>query len=219
MTCDEVRSRIDDYVDGELDEAAFQEIELHLAGCGECRAEERSLRALLAHATALPRERTPGRDLWAGIEERLDEARPSRGRVWTMAGWGAGLAAAAGVVLALSATLGGPAPPASSSPRPSGTASLAPVALGTEEPVMAAERAYARAAVELMAALQEQRDRLPPETLASLERDLRSIDAALLQVQLALASDPANPRLNHLLASTHQKKVEMLQQVLRLSRT
>ena len=120
---------------------------------------------------------------------------------------------------ALSATLGGPVRPGSSSPAPSGTASLAPVALGTEEPVVAAERAYARAAVELMAALQEQRDRLPPETLAQPARTLRAIAAALLQVQLALASDPANPRLNHLLASTHQKKVEVLQQVLRLSRT
>jgi len=41
MTCDEAVDRIDDYVDGALDEAAFQEMELHLAGCAECRAEER----------------------------------------------------------------------------------------------------------------------------------------------------------------------------------
>jgi hypothetical protein len=218
MTCAEVRDLMDDYVDGDLDEAAFQEIELHLAGCAGCRAEERSLRALLAHAAALPAERMPARDLWPEIAARLEEARPARGRLWSVAGWGAGLAAAAGVVLALSATLGGPGrvgPALGASAPPS----LAPVAFGTDSPLPTAERTYARAAAELMAALDEQRDRLPPETLASLERDLRSIDAALQQVHTALAADPVNPRLNHLLASTHQKKVEVLRQGLKLSRT
>jgi anti-sigma factor RsiW len=213
MTCDEARDRIDDYVDGELDEAAFQEMELHLAGCPECRAEERSLRALLAHAAALPREIAPGRDLWAGIEDRLGEARPAWRRPgW--AGWGAGLAAAAGVALALSAALHGPGPAGRAE---NGT--LVPAALRSEDPVAAAEREYARAAAELMAALEQQRDRLPPETLASVERDLRSIDGALSEVRRALAADPANPGLNHLLTSTHQRKVEVLQQVLKLSRT
>ena len=212
MTCEEVRDRIDDYVDGALDEAAFQEMELHLATCAECRVEERTLRALLAHAAALPAEMAPGRDLWAGIEARLDEARPRwRPRPGVLAGWGAGLAAAAGVVLALSA-LYGPG-------RPSAGPSLAPAALGGESPVASVEREYARAAAELMAALEQQSDRLPPETLASVEKDLRSIDAALQEVRRALATDPANPGLNHLLTSTHQRKVEVLQHVLKLSRT
>lgn len=214
MTCDEARDRIDDYVDGALDEAAFQEMELHLAGCAECRAEERSLRALLAHAAALPREIAPGRDLWSGIAARLDEARPAWRRAgW--AGWGAGLAAAAGVALALSTALHGPGPAG----RPGTGPSLVPAALRSEDPVAAAEREYARAAADLMTALEQQRDRLPPETLASVERDLRSIDAALTEVRRALAADPANPGLNHLLTSTHQRKVEVLQQVLKLSRT
>ncbi len=214
MRCDEARDRIDDYVDGALDEAAFQEMELHLAGCAECRAEERALRALLAHAAALPDEMAPARDLWPGIEARLDEARPWWRRPgWT--GWAAGLAAAAGVALALSAALHGPGPggPPASGP------TLVPAALRSEDPVAAAEREYARAAAELMAALEQRRDRLPPETLASVERDLRSIDAALTEVRRALAADPANPGLNHLLTSTHQRKVEVLQQVLKLSRT
>src|SRR5262249_43686764 len=71
MTCDEVRTKLDEYVDGELGEAAFQEIELHLAGCAECRGEERRMRALLARAAALPREIQPGRDLWPELAERL----------------------------------------------------------------------------------------------------------------------------------------------------
>jgi hypothetical protein len=205
---------MDDYVDGALDEAAFQEMELHVAGCAECRAEERALRSLLAHAAALPEEMTPARDLWAGIDARLDEGRFWR-RPRGLAGWGAGLAAAAGVVLAVSAALHGPAGPRGASPLPS----LLPAALRSEDPVAAAEREYARAAAELMAALEQQRDRLPPEALASVERDMQSIDVALAEVRRALATDPANPGLNHLLASTHQRKVEVLQQVLKLSRT
>lgn len=215
MTCNEARDLMDDYVDGALDEAAFQEVELHVAGCAECRGEERALRALLAHAAALPEEMTPARDLWPGIDARLEGARPRWLHPRMLAGWGAGLAAAAGVVLALSAALHGPAGSRGASPIPS----LVPAALRGEDPIAAAEREYARAAAELMAALEQQRDRLPPETLASVERDMRSIDAALAEVRRALATDPDNPGLNHLLASTHQRKVELLQQVLKLSRT
>ena len=215
MTCNDVRDRIDDYVDGELDEAAFQDMELHLSGCPECRAEERALRALLAHAAALPAEMAPRHDLWEGLAGRLDDAGSRRWRPGLLAGWGAGLAAAAGVVLALSAMLRGPAPTGG----PAAGPTLAPAALRSEDPVASAEREYARAAAELMSALDQQRDRLPPETLASVEKDLRSIDAALQEVRRALATDPANPGLNHLLTSTHQRKVEVLQQVLKLSRT
>ncbi|PYQ26000.1 MAG: hypothetical protein DMF81_00740 [Acidobacteria bacterium] len=218
MTCPEALERMDDHVDGILDEAADQEMELHVASCAECRAEERSLRALLAHAAALPDARPPGRDLWPGIASRIGGPRVG-GRAWPRAGWTAGLAAAAAVVLALSALILTYRAGARSGPSTS-PGSLVPAAVrGGDEAVAAAEREYARAAAELMAALEQQRDRLPPETLASVERDLRSIDSALQEVRQALASDPANPALNHLLASTHQKKVQVLQQVLKLSRT
>ena len=45
--------RLSAYVDGALDEAAFQEIELHLHDCAACRGQERELRALLAEAQAV----------------------------------------------------------------------------------------------------------------------------------------------------------------------
>ena len=50
-----------------------------------------------------------------------------------------------------------------------------------------------------------------------MERDLSTIDAALRQLRTALRQDPDNPQLTHMLASTHQKKVDVLQSVLRLS--
>ena len=73
MTCAEIQDRLDDYVDGSLSERDFQEVELHLHDCAECRKHERALRSLLAQAEALPAEMTPPRDLWPGIAERLGE--------------------------------------------------------------------------------------------------------------------------------------------------
>ena len=78
MTCEQVATRLDEYVDGDLDEAAFQEIELHLAGCAECRQQERLLRALIAEAAALPEEIRPARDLWPEMAARLRGAEGAR---------------------------------------------------------------------------------------------------------------------------------------------
>lgn len=222
MTCSEAKDRLDDYVDGRLGEAEFQEVELHLQGCRECREEERLLRSLLAHAAALPREARPPRELWAGISARI-----SGRRGWRFGGlirtplplWSpVGLAAAA-VVAATAAVLTMSVPrrtgPAASSASP---ATVQPAAFTAAPPqLLDAEREYARATAELMAALNAQQEALAPETVAMVERNLRTIDDALQQIREAVRQDPANPQLNHMLASTHQRKVDVLQQVLRLS--
>jgi anti-sigma factor RsiW len=36
MECEEVRPRLDAYIDGELNEAARAELRDHLAGCADC---------------------------------------------------------------------------------------------------------------------------------------------------------------------------------------
>ena len=73
MTCEEVRGRLDDWVEGSLGVAEKEAVDAHLAGCEACRAEARALEALLAAAADLPREIRPPRDLWAGIDTRLDD--------------------------------------------------------------------------------------------------------------------------------------------------
>src|SRR5260370_37576042 len=109
MPCAEAEDRLDDYVDGSLPEAEFQEMELHLAGCPPCREEERRLRAVLAQAAALPRLLSPARDLWPGIAERIGGRKRT-----ALRGWGPiGPAAAAAVAIALASTvLPRPQPPA-----------------------------------------------------------------------------------------------------------
>ena len=219
MTCEQVRDALDDYVDGLATEADFQEVELHLASCAECRREERLQRALLAQAAALPRELTPGRDLWPDVAARLGGAEGARGVVRpAIARWmrPAALAAAAGVVIALFAGLwrGGLRPVAPASPM--GT--VMPAAAGTSPALLEAEREYARATAALMAALDQQKDTLSPETRALLDANLKTIDDALAEVRAALQKDPANAQLAHLLTSTHQKKLDALQRVVRLNR-
>ena len=207
MTCSQVDDRLDDYLDGALGEGEFQEVELHLASCGACRDAEQKLRRLLAQAAALPREKTPGRDLWPEIAERL----PSRGlgRRWI------GLAAAAAIVVSAATFLMTRTRPVS---EPGPTPIL--VAEGGESPALAAaEEDFARASAALLAVLNEQRASLPPETIAGVEKNIAEIDRSLVEVREALRRDPSNTSLTRMLASTHRKKVEILQRVVKLTTT
>ena len=207
MSCREIEDRLDDYVDGELPEGEFQEMELHLASCAACRNAERQLRRLLAEARALPRESAPSRDLWPGIAERLGSRRLGGG--WTY------LAAAAALVLGLVGVF-----VLRSGPTPASAPTLVPVAVPAESPALAAaEEDYARASAALLAALQDRRSSLSTETMASVEKNLEIIDQALAEVRDALRRDPDNPELTRMLAATHRRKVDVLQRVVKLTTT
>ncbi|PYQ22068.1 MAG: hypothetical protein DMF79_06735 [Acidobacteria bacterium] len=214
MTCDEVDGRRDDYADGSLSEGEFQEVELHLSTCAACREQERRLRLILAEARALPRELSPSRDLWAGVAQRIEAGR--RGR----ATWWLGLAAAAVLVGAVSVSLlrrSDPVPVSVSAPGPV-TVPVSRVSLPREGTTLgAAEQEYERAANELLAALQDRRQSLSPQTLANVESNLAVIDQALTEVRAALGRDPGNKDLTRMLVSAHRKKVDTLRRVVRLS--
>ncbi|HLA77247.1 MAG TPA: zf-HC2 domain-containing protein [Vicinamibacteria bacterium] len=207
MNCPDVEERLSAYVDGDLGEAEFQDLELHLATCVACQSEERELRALLIEAPGLAQEVSPPRDLWPGIAARIRTQR--RPRVFTLGSTLAALAAG----LALLAILTGRGPFLPVAPNAQSHAAAAGEAARLAE----LERQYDRVTAELLAVLNARRDSLPPETMAAVEQDLRSIDDALGRVRVALASDPTDPGLNHLLASTHQKKVNALRHVVRLA--
>ena len=222
MSCEEIQDRLDEYVDGSLAEAEFQALEMHLAECEACRREERLLRALLAHAEALPEEKMPERDLWAGIAAQIRDGNVVRGP----ASWWrnpAALAAAAAVVIAVSGALlvvrpgGTPGPSAGASPSAEGVRQLAAVT-ASQAGLREAEREYARATADLMQVLEAQRPTLSPETARTIEENLKTIDQALAQVRAALEKDPTDARLAHLLTTTHQKKVDALQRIVRLNR-
>lgn len=216
MTCALLHERLDDYVDGLLDEAEYQEIELHLAACDACRLAERRLRTLLAQAARLPREIAPGRDLWPGVAGRLGAPRllpfarrPAGAVAPTRPAWLLPALATAAAVLALSALV-----PRAQQPAPQSSASQA---TRTSAPLDVAQADYARAAADLKQALDARRAELPPATVAAVEQNLRTIDQALGEISLALQKDPGNTQLAHLLNATHRRKVSFLQQIVRLS--
>lgn len=220
MKCTTTSEKIDDYVDGTLSGAALHELELHLAGCAECREEERQLRALLAEADALPEEIDPPHDLWPGIAARIQ----SEGRFKLLRGpWRLPLGLAAAMLLASAAYFVWHA-----APRPAAPLVAGPTAQEVARPVsipsgslppdlVEAERKYAQATAELMIALEQRRGQIAPDTVAAVEENLKHIDVALAQVRAALRQDPDNAQLTRLLTSTHRKKVQTLQQVVKLS--
>lgn len=213
-TCEQMTDLLDDYVDGQLDEADFQEAELHLRDCAACRDEERQLRALLARLAALPGALEPQRDLWPGIAARLAERRvlAFHGRLGAWRAWVLPALACAAVLLVAVGLWRGRArtgEPAVVAAQPSAQVSDPRVRLAQAE--------YARAASDLMKVLEARREALPPETVQSVETNLRTIDEALGQIRLALEKDPENTQLAHLLTSTHRRKVAFLQQVVKLS--
>jgi Putative zinc-finger len=214
MTCPEIRERLDDYVDGALSERDFQEVELHLHGCPECRRHEAALRSLLAQAEALPEEVSPPRDLWPGIAARLGE-KPSLLRFpvgLRRSGAWASLAAAAVVLFAVASLLRRHSGEMTG-PLPTGT----PIAVSKPETLDPAEQEYVRATSELMAALSQKREGLAPETQKAVDDNLKVIDGALRDLRVALQKDPGNQKLNRMLVATHQKKVDMLRFLLKLN--
>ena len=222
MTCEQIRDRLDEYVDGDLAEAEFQEVELHMGGCPQCGQEERQLRAFIAEAAALPEEIQPAADLWPDVAARL--RGPEGMRLVPPSGLARwigpmSVAAAAAVVIALSAGwwTWRQAPGVVPSGLPGTVRPIAAGSVPTE--LLGSGREYARATADLMAAIEGQKETLAPETRAVLDANLKTIDDALAQVRAALVKDPGNSQLAHLLTSTHQKKVDALKRVVRLNRT
>ncbi len=76
MTCTEVQHHLSDYVDDHLAPAQHAAVADHLATCPGCRAARESLRALREQTKALPAGITPTRDLWAGIQARVECDQP-----------------------------------------------------------------------------------------------------------------------------------------------
>jgi anti-sigma factor RsiW len=221
MTCHELDSRLDDYLDGALTGADARAVEEHLAACAACQEREQQLRRLVAHAGALPRSLTPPRDLWPQIAERIE--RGSRWS-WLLGSWQPAAVAAAAALAILAASLPWLRTPAAPTTiravsMPSPTAELRPVAgAAIADPALAAAvDNYETAARELLDALEQRRGLLPADDLARVEANIQVIDRALAEVREALAKDPESPELNRMLVATHKKKVDVLRRVVRLS--
>ena len=233
--------RLSEYLDGELSKAERAVLEAHLIACAACAETLDELRTVVTRAQALG-DAPPAEDLWPGIANRLGSAsastadasgvpRPASASRWWARRFELGapqLAAAALLLMALSATavwlaLRGSALPPPATPgsaRPSDAVAIAPppsttpasdAAVGAA-PALAAvgNPRYEAAIAELEQAMAEGRGRLDPRTLRVVEQNLRTIDRALEQARRAVAADPGNLWLRSHLAATMKQKVDLL---------
>jgi anti-sigma factor RsiW len=234
MTHEAILERLDDFVDGDLPAREEREVRRHLMGCEGCRAEEQALRALLDQAAALDDEIQPGRDLWNEIAPRLqsraslpDEPaermpevrvigpRPMRPLPW----WMLAAASIALIVVTSFATLRLTGRPGPGAPTPTLATQTAQPPAGTPTALAAfrpAEQEYEKAITDLQAVLQARRGQMAPQTVATLEANLRIIDQAIRESRAALAADPNSPQLTQMLTGAYDAKLDALRQAVSL---
>jgi hypothetical protein len=195
MNCNDARDRIDDAVAGRLGSAELAAFEAHLAGCEACRGDLDVARRLAGPVARLPREMTPPPEVWVGIASRILAPRRRL------------LPAVAAALVLMAASSAATVLVLRHQPADEAVASLPAI-----------EADYIEQAAALSGVLGAERGRLAPETIETLERNLRIIDDAIAESRAALEADPGDPDLRLLLQASHQQKVALLEQAARLAR-
>ena len=149
---------------------------------------------LKAALQRLPREVQPDRDLWPGIEGRIQRRRAAH------PAWGYGLAASLLVAVAAGGLWAG------MHMQKQAAAPGVIVAEGSNvptDPYLAQRAAYAESSVQSATDL-------PPATRAVILKNLRIIEGSMQGIQAALDKDPNNPRLRALLFDLYQNEARLL---------
>lgn len=185
-----IYNKLDAWLDGELGEAERKRFETHIAACAECRETVEQAHWMLAKAAALPREISPPRDLWTGIESRLAERKTTRRWQWPQA-------LAAGLVAAI-VFMGG---------------------MGVDRLLKQADTATLQMAAGASKARQTLPDayvRLVSNagysdtTEADMLRNLLEINLAIREVETAIEQNPDDPMLRRMLASLYEQEIGIL---------
>ena len=214
ITCDDAQLLMGDAIDGTLSDTQRAHYESHLASCAECRSLAADLVALRNDAAALP-PLTPSRDLWAGIEARLETPVVSLNdhRRSFAARWTSRQAVAAAAVL-IAVTAGGTWFVATR------TTDIAPQTAATAAPTTRTElvevadqkgiATYEGEIAKLHNIIDTRRGELDSSTVAVLEKNMRLIDQAIAESRAALAADPASAFLAGRLNRAYDTKLELL---------
>ena len=237
---------LNDYADGLLGGTVRAEIDRHLASCGRCAAELDDLRRVLAMAAGAPRAILPPDDLWpelrlelerrkevalpvAGLVPQPDAApqavpiagtpsrRTRRERAFLAAAAVALVVGSSAVTAYVVRTADGELA-STGGVRDSAGVSVAPTTIAAG--FHPTEGDYLRTIGELRSTLDARRDQLSPAAIATVERSLAVIDAAIAEARAALAEDPRNATLVELLSASYERKLELLRRASELpSRT
>ena len=175
---------------------------------------------ILAQAIAQWRDEMPQRDLWAGVEARLEPRKSSRSFTFTLSQ----LAVAASLLIAVASGVTYLASNRSVIVTTGGErqeviqAYTVDTSVGGQVvPANFADVQFNAAVEDLERILREERGRLDPRTVLILERNLKAIDAAINEARVALEQDPANPFLNSHLADARRRKLDLLRHATELA--
>ncbi len=229
-------TQLNDYLEGFVTDDVARAVDVHLAACEECSGRLEALTLLLSELSALPDDATPARDLWHGVraeivpglghgEGEIQDTSPDEGGaipIWRGRSAGtrrfsfsaAQLLAASVVWALLSGGTVWMALTAGPDEVVVAATDIAPVVvLGSTLPAMqVATTEYEQAIASLESILELGRDRLDPQTVATIEANLGIIDRAIAEARRALADDPNNSALNRLLIKHEQSKLRVLRQ-------
>jgi tetratricopeptide (TPR) repeat protein len=226
------RARLSEYLDGELASPERAALEEHLEECGDCRALLDDLRRVITQASRLV-DSPPSEDLWAGIAERIHAEKPagidrgastvtdrhrsreaSRKLSFSMPQ----LAAAAVLLVTVSSGVAWQLAGGFSS-RQEEVAGPAPTAVASEllRVARVANLDYESAIAQLETALDAGRQSLDTATVRKVAERLALIDRAIEEARQALAADPSNAYLNHYLAGTMRRKLDLMRRTAALT--
>jgi len=194
------------YLDDDLDARERAEVEFHLTACADCREVVADLAAIKADAPGvIDLDMPPAADLWPGIAARTQSARPRGLSLSWMQAIAAGLvlAAVSGGAVWVALRSEAPAAPSSSGPVVAAPAGAMTVADFGDD-------AYEAAVSDLREALDAGRNRLDPQTIQVIEKNLAAIDRAIAEARAALEADPVNVEWNSYLTGMRRRKLDLL---------
>lgn len=224
--------KLSEFIDDELAAPERARVESHLSSCSQCARVVDDLRAVVSAARAVEDSR-PAADLWPAIARRLaprhqgprvvaiDSRRGPRRLSFSIpqlvaASLAVALLSAGAVWMAIR---DGGAPFESSATGPAGSGARV---TGVSDAGGAAPQGFAEyeaAVADLERLVDEIADDIDPEARRAIDQNLAIIDQAIQQTRGALEADPDDVYLNTHLASTMQRKIDVLQEATRLART
>ena len=167
---------------------------------------------VLKQAIAEWRDELPTRDLWSGIQSRIETQPVTAARRITFTLPQLALAATLLIAVASGLTWMVAHPPAARNTEAVIQAYGNPEdeTQGTIVQANFADAQFNAAVDDLEKILREERGRLDPRTVLIIERNLKAIDTAINEARMALNNDPANPYLNSHLADARRRKLDLL---------